>query len=62
MYEVSREASTTVGPGDVGRESALIRCPPRIGDVLLGNGLGDGGVHGSSLSMDSWFATATRMN
>jgi hypothetical protein len=62
MCEVSREASTWVGSGDLGREPLLIGGPSGIGNLLFGNGLGDGGVHCSSLSMESWSATAIRMN
>jgi hypothetical protein len=62
MCEVSREASTSAGAGDLGGESAPFGGAPRIGDLLLGNRLGDGGVHGVSLSMESWLATAIRMN
>jgi hypothetical protein len=62
MCKVSREASTSGGAGDLVGDPALVRRPPGVGDLLLRNGLGDGGVHGSSLSMESWFATAIRMN
>jgi hypothetical protein len=51
-----------VGAGDLGGEAAAVCGPPGVGDLLLGNGLGNGGVHGSSLSMESCSATAIRMN
>ncbi|MBV9606084.1 MAG: hypothetical protein JO027_13300 [Solirubrobacterales bacterium] len=62
MSKVSREASTSVGSGNLGDESLAFRRPARIGDVLFGDGLGDGGVHGSSLSIESCSAIAIRMN
>jgi hypothetical protein len=65
MCQVSREASTVGGSGcagDLGGEAVLVRRAPRIGDLLLGNGLCDGGMHSSSLSMESCSAIAIRMN
>jgi hypothetical protein len=62
MCKVSREPSTAVGCAELAGEAAAVGGPPGIRDLLLGNGLGDAGVHGSSLSMESWFATAIRMN
>jgi len=62
MSKVSREPSTTRGSGELGRESILLGASPRVDDLLFCNCLGDAGVHGSSLSMESWLATAIRMN
>jgi hypothetical protein len=62
MWEVSREPSTSRGSGDLSREAVLICGSAGIGDMLLGNGLGDGGVHSVSLSIESCSATGNRMN
>jgi hypothetical protein len=62
MWEVSREAATSGASGDFGGEPVFIGGAPGIRDVLLCNGLGHGGVHGVSLSMESCSATAKRMN
>jgi hypothetical protein len=62
MWEVSREPSTASRSGDLGGEPVLVGGPSCIADVLLGDCLGDGGVHSVSLSMESWLATAIRMN
>jgi hypothetical protein len=55
MCEVSREASTACAAGltrELGRP-ALFACGPlEVLDMLVCDGLGDGGVHGSFLS--SW--------
>jgi hypothetical protein len=48
--------------GDLGGEPVLVGRSEGIGDVLLGNGLGDVGVHSVSLSIESCSATAKRMN
>jgi hypothetical protein len=50
------------GSGDFGREPVLFGRPSSIGDVLFGDGLGDVGVHGVSLSIESCSATGKRMN
>jgi len=62
MCEVSREPSTASRSGDLGGEPVFVGGPACVADVLLGDGLGDGGMHGVSLSMESWLATAIRMN
>jgi hypothetical protein len=65
MREVSREASTlerTGGSGQLCGESELVGGSPGVLDVLGCNGMGDGGVHSASLSIESCSATAIRMN
>jgi hypothetical protein len=62
MGEVSREPSTPRGSGDFGGEPVFVGRPSGVRDVLLGNGLGNVGVHGVSLSIESCSATAKRMN
>jgi hypothetical protein len=62
MREVSREPSTASGSRDLRGEAVFVGGPAGVGDMLLGNGLGDGGVHGVSLSIESCSATAMRMN
>jgi hypothetical protein len=48
--------------GGLGGEPVLVGRPAGVRDVLLGNCLGDAGVHGVSLSIESCSATAKRMN
>jgi hypothetical protein len=65
MYEVSREASMLDGPGGSGQlcgESELVGGSAGVLDMLGCNCVGDGGVHSSSLSIESCSATAIRMN
>jgi len=64
MREVSREASTgcTAGLDDAIRDLLLARGALEVLDVLVCDCLGDGGVHCSSLSIESWFSTAIRMS
>jgi hypothetical protein len=62
MREVSPEASTARTVIELAGESAAVGRPPEVVDLLCCNCLGDVGVHSSSLSMESCFATAIRMN
>ena len=55
-------AHTDSAVAGLGCEPVRVCGPAGIGDLLFCNCLGDVGVHGSSLSMESWFATAIRMN
>jgi hypothetical protein len=64
MREVSREASTgcPAGLDDVVRDLLFAGGPVGVLDPLGDDCLGDGGVHCSSLSIESWFSTAIRMS
>jgi hypothetical protein len=64
MREVSREPSTgcPARPDDAVRDLLLARGALEVLDVLACDCLRDGGVHCSSLSIESWFSTAIRMS
>jgi hypothetical protein len=64
MREVSREASTVCPARVEGGAGRLLleRRALEVFDMLVCDGLGDGGVHCSSLSIESWFSTAIRMS
>jgi hypothetical protein len=62
MCEVSPEASTARRVVELSGLSPAVGGSPEIVDLLCGNCLGDAGVHCSSLSIESCFCTAIRMN
>jgi hypothetical protein len=63
MPEVSRETATLChAAGRLGGQPALAGGSPGVFDLLGCDSLGDVGVHCSSLSIESCFSTAIRMN
>jgi len=63
MPEVSREAATQCpAAGRLGGKPALAGGSNGVFDLLVCDSLGDVGVHCPSLSIESCFSTAIRMN